>query len=383
MSRLGTETAFEVLARAKALEAQGRDIIHLQIGEPDFDTPPHVVEAAAQALRDGMTHYCPAPGIPQLREACADYLSRTRSLAIDPGRILVAPGAKPFLFFGVLSTCDPGDEVIYPNPGFPIYESVIRWAGATPVPLHLTEENGFAYSVEDVAELLTPRTRLIILNSPANPTGGLVPAEVNAGVARLLAEHDCYILSDEVYSEMAYDAAHDSIATHEGLLDRTILLDGFSKTFAMTGWRLGYACMPPELVEPVTRLFINCHSCTPPATQLAGVAALTGPWDDVERMLQEFRARRELVVDGLNALPGVSCIRPAGAFYAFPNISGTGKGSRELQDELLEQAGVAMLSGTSFGAFGEGYMRVSYANSRENIATALQKMGELLERVAV
>jgi aspartate aminotransferase len=383
MSRLGTETAFEVLARAKALEAQGREIIHLQIGEPDFDTPPHVVEAAAKALRDGQTHYCPAPGLPVLREACADYLSRTRSLQIDPARVLVAPGAKPFLFFGVLATCNPGDEVIYPNPGFPIYESVIRWAGATPVPLHLTEQNGFAYSVDDVASLLTPRTKLIILNSPANPTGGVVPAEVNAGVARLLADHDCYILSDEVYSEMAYDGEHDSIATREGLLDRTILLDGFSKTFAMTGWRLGYACMPPELVEPVARLFINCHSCTPPATQLAGVAALTGPWDDVERMLAEFRVRRELVVDGLNALPGVTCIRPAGAFYAFPNISGTGKGSRELQDELLEQAGVAMLSGTSFGAYGEGYMRVSYANSRENIAAALVKMGELLERVAV
>jgi aspartate/methionine/tyrosine aminotransferase len=383
MSRLGTETAFEVLARAKALEAQGREIIHLQIGEPDFDTPPHVVEAAARALRDGMTHYCPAPGLPVLREACADYLSRTRSLSIDPARVLVAPGAKPFLFYGVLAICDPGDEVIYPNPGFPIYESVIRWAGATPVPLHLSEERGFAYTAEDIASRLTPRTKLVILNSPANPTGGIVPREVNAEVARLLADHDCYILSDEVYSEMAYDAAHDSIAAHEGLLDRTILLDCFSKTFAMTGWRLGYASMPAELVEPVSRLFINCHSCTPPATQIAGVAALTGPWDDVERMLAEFRVRRELVVDGLNALPGVSCIRPAGAFYAFPNIAATGMGSRQLQDELLEQAGVAMLAGTAFGEFGEGYMRVSYANSRENIAAALQKMGELLERVAV
>jgi aspartate aminotransferase len=381
MSRLGTETAFEVLARAKALEAQGREIIHLQIGEPDFDTPPHVVEAAARALRDGMTHYCPAPGLPVLREACADYLSRTRQLAIDPARVLVAPGAKPFLFFGVLATCDPGDEVIYPNPGFPIYESVIRWAGATPVPLPLTEANGFAFSADDLAERLTPRTKLVILNSPANPTGGVVPREVNVAVARLLADHDCYILSDEVYSEMAYDDEHDSIAAHQGLLDRTILLDGFSKTFAMTGWRLGYAAMPAELVEPVARLFINCHSCTAPATQMAGVAALTGPRDEVDTMLAEFRVRRELVVDGLNALPGVSCVRPAGAFYAFPNITATGKGSRELQDELLEQAGVAMLAGSAFGEYGEGYMRVSYANSRDNIAAALAKMGELLDRV--
>ncbi len=381
MSRLGTETAFEVLARAKALEAQGREIIHLQIGEPDFDTPPHVVEAAARALRDGMTHYCPAPGLPVLREACADYLSRTRQLAIDPARVLVAPGAKPFLFFGVLATCDPGDEVIYPNPGFPIYESVIRWAGATPVPLPLTEANGFAFSADDLAERLTPRTKLVILNSPANPTGGVVPREVNVAVARLLADHDCYILSDEVYSEMAYDDEHDSIASHQGLLDRTILLDGFSKTFAMTGWRLGYAAMPAELVEPLARLFINCHSCTAPATQMAGVAALTGPRDEVDTMLAEFRVRRELVVDGLNALPGVSCVRPAGAFYAFPNITATGKGSRELQDELLEQAGVAMLAGSAFGEYGEGYMRVSYANSRDNIAAALAKMGELLDRV--
>jgi aspartate aminotransferase len=381
LSRLGTETAFEVLARAKALEAQGKDMIHLQIGEPDFDTPPHIVEAAVKALRDGQTHYCPAPGIPELREAAADYLSRTRSISVDPGRVLVTPGAKPFLFFGVLATCNPGDEVIYPNPGFPIYESVIRWAGATPVPLPLTEESGFAFSAEDLAERLTSKTKLVILNSPANPTGGVVPREVNAEVAKLLADHSCYILTDEVYCEMVYDGEHDSIASHGDLLDRTILLDGFSKTFAMTGWRLGYAAVPKDLVEPLTRLFINCHSCTPPASQLAGVAALTGPMDDVRAMIEEFRSRRELVVAGLNDLPGVSCVEPKGAFYAFPNITGTGMKARDLQNQLLEDAGVAMLAGTAFGEHGEGYMRVSYANSPENITTALGKMRELLERV--
>jgi aspartate aminotransferase len=383
LSRLGTETAFEVLARAKALEAQGKDMIHLQIGEPDFDTPPHIVEAAVKALREGQTHYCPAPGIPQLREAAADYLSRTRSITVDPGRVLVTPGAKPFLFFGVLATCNPGDEVIYPNPGFPIYESVIRWAGATPVPLPLTEEAGFAFNADDLAERLTPKTKLVILNSPANPTGGVVPREVNVEVAKLLAAHRCYVLTDEVYSEMVYDGEHDSIASHGDLLDRTILLDGFSKTFAMTGWRLGYASVPKELVEPLTRLFINCHSCTPPASQLAGVAALTGPMDDVRAMIEEFRARRELVVAGLNDLPGVSCVEPKGAFYAFPNITQTGMKARDLQNQLLEEAGVAMLAGTAFGEYGEGYMRVSYANSPENITTALGKMRELLERVPV
>jgi aspartate aminotransferase len=378
LDRLGTETAFELLARAKALEAEGRRIIHLQIGEPDFDTPPHVVEAAAKALREGHTHYCPAPGIPELREAAADYLSRTRGLAIPPARVLVTPGAKPFLFFGVLATCDPGDEVIYPNPGFPIYESVIRWAGATPVPLPLTEDRGFAFTAQDVADRLTDRTRLIILNSPANPTGGVVPGEVVDELAEVLEGHDCWILSDEVYSEMVWEGEHHSIATRGELLDRTILLDGFSKTFAMTGWRLGYAAVPEPLVEPLTRLFINCHSCTPPATQLAGVAALTGPWDAVEAMLAEFRARRQLVVEGLNAIPGVSCIEPAGAFYAFPNITQTGLSSRALQDRLLEEAGVAMLAGTAFGSYGEGYMRLSYANSQDNLREALVIMADLL-----
>jgi aspartate aminotransferase len=378
LERLGTETAFETLARARALEAQGRRIIHLEIGEPDFPTAPHVVEAAAKALRDGHTHYCPAPGLPELREACAEHLSRHRRLPIDPGRVLVAPGAKPFLFFGVLATCNPGDEVIYPNPGFPIYESVIRWAGATPVPLPIVEARGFAFSADDLASRLSPRTKLVILNSPANPTGGVVDRELNVEIARLLAEHDCWILSDEVYSELLYDAGHDTIAAHEGLLDRTILVDGFSKTFAMTGWRLGYAALPPPLVEPVTRLLINSVSCTAPAVQLAGVAALTGPRDGVEAMLAEFTRRRDVVVPGLNALPGVSCVAPRGAFYAFPNVTSTGLGARELAETLLVDAGVAVLSGTAFGEHGEGYLRLSYATSLEHIEEALLALSRTL-----
>ncbi len=382
LGRLGTETAFEVLARAKALEAQGRRIIHLEIGEPDFSTPRHIVEAGAKALRDGHTHYCPAPGLPVLREACAAHLSRHRSLEIDPARVLVAPGAKPFIFFGVLATCDPGDEVIYPNPGFPIYESVIRWAGATPVPLPITEESGFAFSAADLAERLTPRTKLVILNSPANPTGGIVDPGLNAEIARILAGHRCWILSDEVYSEMLYEGVHDTVASHEGLLERTILLDGFSKTFAMTGWRLGYAAVPEALVEPITRLMINSVSCTAPAVQLAGVAALEGPRDEVESMLAEFRRRRDAVVAGLNAIEGISCLSPSGAFYVFPNISATGLSAAALAERLLDEAGVAVLAGTAFGSHGEGFLRLSYANSLENLELALTAIAGLLDRVA-
>jgi aspartate/methionine/tyrosine aminotransferase len=282
----------------------------------------------------------------------------------------------------VLATCEPGDEVVYPNPGFPIYESVIRWAGATPVPLPLTEETGFAFTAADLEERLSPRTKLVILNSPGNPTGGIVERELNAEIARLLAGHRCWILSDEVYSELLYDAEHDTIAGHEGLLDRTILVDGFSKTFAMTGWRLGYACLPEALVEPVTRLMINSVSCTPPAVQLAGLAALTGPRDEVDAMRAEFRVRRDAVVTGLNRLPGVTCAVPRGAFYAFPNVTATGLGSKELADRLLDEAGVAVLSGTAFGAYGEGYLRLSYANTLENIERALAAIGGLLEGAA-
>ena len=383
MGRLGTETAFEVLARAKALEASGRRVIHLEIGEPDFTTPGHIVEAGMRALHDGHTHYCPAPGLPELREACAAHLSAHRGLEIDPGRVVVAPGAKPFLFFGVLATCEPGDEVIYPNPGFPIYESVIRFAGATPVPLPLVEERGFAFTADDLAERLTPRTRLVILNSPANPTGGIVDSALTAEIAAVLAGHDCFILSDEVYSEMLYGERHDTVAAHNDLLDRTLLVDGFSKTFAMTGWRLGYAALPSALVEPITRLLINSVSCTAPAVQLAGVAALQGPRTEVDAMLAEFDVRRGAVVAGLNALPGVSCVMPQGAFYAFPNITGTGMDARSVADRLLTEAGVAVLAGTAFGEFGEGYLRLSYANSLENIEEALGAMGDLLATAPV
>jgi aspartate aminotransferase len=380
--RLGTERAFEVLARAKALEAQGRTIIHLEIGEPDFDTPPHVVEAGARALREGHTHYCPAPGLPELREAAADHLTRTRAVTVDPARVLVAPGAKWFLFFGVLAVAGEGDEVIYPNPGYPIYESAINWSGAKAVPLPITEETGFAFTASDLAERLTPRTRMVILNSPANPTGGALDRELNAEIAEILADHDCWILSDEIYSELLYEGVHDSITAH-GLLDRTILLDGFSKTYAMTGWRLGYAAVPPALIEPLSRFLINSVACTAPAVQLAGVAALTGPHDAIDAMVAEFVRRREVLVDGLNRLPGVSCVMPRGAFYAFPNVAATGIDERTLATRMLDEAGVAVLAGTDFGEFGAGHIRLSYANSLEHLQEALEHMSGLLEAVAV
>jgi aspartate/methionine/tyrosine aminotransferase len=380
LERLGTETAFEVLARAKALEATGKRVIHLEIGEPDFDTPPHIVEAAAKALQDGQTHYCPAPGLPILRETCANHLSAHRGIDVHPDSIVVTPGAKPFLFFGILATCNPGDEVIYPNPGFPIYESAIKWAGATPVPLPLTEETDFAFTADDLRERLTPKTKMVILNSPANPTGGYISKQLNAEIANVLADHDCWILSDEVYSEMLWGGAeHDTIAGHQGLQDRTILLDGFSKTFAMTGWRLGYASLPEALREPITRLIINSVSCTAPATQLAGVAALTGPRTEIDAMMAEFDRRRAAVVEGLNSLPGVTCRDPKGAFYAFPNVTGTGQDGRVVADRLLQEAGVAVLSGTAFGEHGDGYLRLSYANSMENIQEAIEAMRGLLE----
>jgi aspartate/methionine/tyrosine aminotransferase len=380
--RLGTERAFEVLAQARALEAQGRNVIHLEIGEPDFATPPHVVEAGVRALREGHTHYCPAPGLPELREAAAEHLSKTRGVEVEPSRVLVAPGAKWFLFFGVLAVAGEGDEVIYPNPGYPIYESAINWSGATAVPLPITEETGFAFTASDLADRLTPRTRMVILNSPANPTGGAIDREQNSEIAEILAGHDCWILGDEIYSELLYEGAHDSITSH-GLLDRTILLDGFSKTYAMTGWRLGYAAVPPALIEPLSRFLINSVACTAPAVQLAGVAALTGPHDAIDAMVAEFMRRRRVLVDGLNRLPGVSCIMPRGAFYAFPNVTATGIDERTLATRLLEEAGVAVLAGTDFGEHGAGHIRLSYANSIEHLQEALEQMSGLLEAVAV
>ena len=378
LARLGTETAFSVLARAKELERDGRDVIHLEIGEPDFDTPAHICDAAAAAMRAGQTHYCPSAGLIELRETAAEYLGRTRRLEISPQNVLVANGAKPFLFFGILATCNPGDEVVYPDPGFPIYESAINWVGATPVALPLHEERDFVFDPDELESRLSARTKLVILNSPQNPTGGVAGREDLAAAARLIAGTDAWILSDEVYSEMLYEGAFASIASEAGMLERTILLDGFSKTFAMTGWRCGYAAVPDALVDPLVRFFVNSTSCVPPFVQLAGVAALTGPMDDVDAMMTEFRARRALVVEGLNALPGVTCRTPLGAFYAFPNVSGTGFGADELARRLLDEAGVAVLAGSAFGKVGRDNLRLSYANSQANLATALERMGTFL-----
>jgi aspartate aminotransferase len=382
VARLGTETAFSVLARAKEMERAGRDVIHLEIGEPDFDTPAHITEAGVAALRAGETHYCPAAGIAELREAVAAELSRTRGVAIAPERVLVANGAKPFLFFTILATCEPGDEVVYPDPGFPIYESAIRWAGATPVALPLREELGFSFAPDELRALLSPRTRLVILNSPQNPTGGLTPAPDLAAAAEAILGTEAWVLSDEVYARILYDdGAFASIASVPGILERTILLDGLSKTYAMTGWRCGYAAVPEVLIEPLTRFFVNSTSCVPPFVQHAGVAALTGPQDAVAAMVSEFEARREVVVDGLNALPGVSCLSPRGAFYVFPNVEDVPMSAEVLADRLLEEAGVAVLAGTAFGSYGAGHLRLSYANSQANLRRALERMAEFLSAV--
>ena len=383
MSRLGTETAFEVLARAKALEAQGREIIHLEIGEPDFDTPAHIKAAAVRALEEGWTHYTPAAGILALREAIADYIRRTRGIPVGPEHVVVVPGGKPIMFFAILALVEEGDEVIYPNPGFPIYESMIRFVGARPVPLRLRMENEFRVDVEELARLITPRTRMLILNSPANPTGGVLTREDLEAIAELCLKHDLVVLSDEIYSRILYEGEHISIASFPGMLERTIILDGFSKTYAMTGWRLGYGVMPEPLAEAVTRLMINSNSCTAAFTQIAGIAALTGPQDEVDRMVAAFRERREVMVEGLNRLPGFRCLKPKGAFYAFPNIEGTGMSSRELAHYLLEEAGVAVLSGTAFGEYGEGFLRLSFANSIENIQKALERIEKALQRLPI
>jgi aspartate aminotransferase len=375
---LGTETAFSVLARAREMERAGRDVIHLEIGEPDFDTPAHITEAGIAALRAGETHYCPAAGIAELRDAVATELSRTRGVPIAPERVLVGNGAKPFLFFTILATCEPGDEVVYPDPGFPIYESAIRWAGGTPVALPLREELGFSFAPDELGALMSERTKLVILNSPHNPTGGLTPAADLEAAAQLILETPAWVLSDEVYARIVYGGAFASIASVPGMLERTVLLDGLSKTYAMTGWRCGYAAVPEALVEPLTRFFVNSTSCVPPFVQYAGVAALTGPQDDVAAMVVEFETRRDLVVAGLNALPGVSCLSPRGAFYVFPNVAGTPIGAEMLADRLLEEAGVALLAGTAFGAQGADHLRLSYANSQENLTRALERMGGFL-----
>ena len=380
IGRLGTESAFEVLARAKQLEAQGRDIVNLGIGQPDFQTPEHVVEAAVKALRDGHHGYTPANGIQELREAVAEDLELRHRVTIDPANVVVVPGGKVTMFFAVLMFGEPGAEILYPNPGFPIYESVINFSGATAVPIPLREDNSFAFSAEEVLSLITPKTRLIILNSPANPTGGVTPREeVDRLVEGLEVHPDVAILSDEIYSQMLYDGReHVSLLQYPQLRDRVIMLDGWSKTYAMTGWRLGFAVWPKALVEAATRLAINCHSCVNAASQYAGIAALRGPQDAVAEMMAAFDMRRRSIHRSLNDIPGITCVEPAGAFYAFPNISGTGVAAKTLEVDLLEQAGVATIAGSSFGRYGEGYLRLSYANSQENIRKALDRIGEYL-----
>lgn len=380
LERLGTETAFEVLARAAKLAAEGRDIINLGIGQPDFKTPPHIVEAAIKALRDGHHGYTPANGIPRLREAVAADISKYRSVEVDPDRIMIVPGGKVTMFFAILIFGEPGAEIIYPNPGFPIYESVIAYTGAKPVPMRLMEETGFAFSAEEVLAQITPRTRLIILNSPANPTGGVVPkAEIDKLVAGLEAHPHVAVMSDEIYSRILYEGReHVSLLRYESLRDRLILLDGWSKTYAMTGWRLGYSVWPEKLFAHAERLAVNCHSCVNAATQYAGIAALEGPQDAVDAMCRAFDERRRLIVRELNQLPGVRCVDPGGAFYAFPNIEGTGMSARELQRQMLEEAGIATVAGTSFGALGEGFVRFSYAASTEDISRAIERIRSVL-----
>jgi len=380
LGRLGTESAFEVLARAQKLAAQGHDIINLGIGQPDFRTPDHIVEAGIKALRDGHHGYTPANGLPALRAAVAADLNRRHGVEVNPDNVVVVPGGKPTMFFAVLMFGQPGVEIMYPNPGFPIYESVIKYSGATPVPIALEEKNGFAFSAEDVLSKITPRTRLIIINSPANPTGGVTPkAEIDKLVAGLLDHPHVALMSDEIYSQMLYGGReHVSLLQYPEIRDRLIMLDGWSKTYAMTGWRLGFAVWPDAMVDPVTRLCINDHSCVNAATQFAGIAALEGPQDAARAMVAEFDKRRRIIVDGLNALPGFRCADAAGAFYAFPNIEGTGMTARQAQDRFLQEAGVATVAGTSFGAWGEGYVRFSYANSAENIAAALDRIRKIL-----
>jgi len=382
LSRLGTESAFEVLAKANALAASGKDIINLGIGQPDFKTPDHIVEAAAKALKDGHHGYTPANGIPELRQAVAADIAKYRGVEVDPDCVMVVPGGKVTMFFAIIMFGEPGAEIIYPNPGFPIYESAINFSGAKAVPMALHEEKGYAFDAEEVLALITENTRLLILNSPANPTGGTVPKEeFDKLVAGLERWPDVAILSDEIYSRMLYDGReHVSLLEYGSVRDRVILLDGWSKTYAMTGWRMGYGVWPKSLIEGATRLSINCHSCVNAAAQWAGIAALEGPQGAVDKMIDAFDARRRVIVDRLNALPGFSCPEPGGAFYAFPNITGTGFASRDLQDQLLEETGVATISGTSFGAKGEGYIRFSYANSTENIEKAIDRIAEFLAR---
>ena len=374
MSRLGTETAFEVLNRARALEKKGKEIIHLEIGEPDFDTPANIIEAGVDALYMGWTHYGPAAGLPDLRQTIADYVSRTRSVPVSSEEVVVVPGGKPIIFFTILALIEAGDEVIYPNPGFPIYESMINYSLGKAIPIPLREERDFSVDVKELASLITDRTKLIILNSPHNPTGGTLTKKDILEIAEAIGDRNILILSDEIYSRLIFEGEHFSIMSVPGFKERTILLDGFSKTYAMTGWRMGYGVMRPDLAVHIARLMTNSTSCTASFTQVAGIAALRGDQSSVDKMCAEFKRRRDAFVAGLNKLKGFSCRMPKGAFYVFPNITKTGWPSKKLADALLEEAGVACLSGTAFGEYGEGYLRFSVANSLENLNTALQRI---------
>jgi aspartate/methionine/tyrosine aminotransferase len=376
MSRLGTETAFEVLVRARALEAKGKDIVHLEIGEPDFDTPSNVIDAGVEALRSGWTHYSPSVGLPQLREAIAEDAGRRRGVKIDPAEVVVVPGGKPIIFFTILALVEEGDEVIYPNPGFPIYESMIHFLGAKAVPIPLREAMDFRLDVSELKHLITDRTRLIILNSPHNPTGGVLSERDVREIAAAIGDRDIMVLSDEIYSRLVFEGSHFSLMSVEGWKDRTILLDGFSKTYAMTGWRMGYGIMRTDLAAHIARLMTNSNSCTASFTQMAGIEAVRGDQSSVDKMCAEFKRRRDFFVGRVNRIPGFSCKSPKGAFYVFPNITGTGWNSKKLADALLEEAGVACLAGTAFGDFGEGYLRFSVANSIENITKALDRVAE-------
>jgi aspartate/methionine/tyrosine aminotransferase len=378
-ANLGTETAFETLAKAKELERQGKSIIHLEIGEPDFDTPVHIRDAAKQALDDGFTHYGASAGQLELREAIAKHQTERQGYEVSPGSVIVTPGGKPVMFFTIMALIEEGDEVIYPNPGFPIYESMIRYMGGTPVPMQLNEETGYNADIENLRSLITPATKLLIVNSPNNPCGSVIPEADLEKIAEMAVENDLTVMADEIYKDMYYgDEEHVSITKFPGMRERTVILDGFSKSYAMTGWRLGYGIFPEFLVEPVTRLMTNSVSCTSVFSQMAAIAALEGPQDSVVEMMKEFTVRRDLIVEGLNSLPGVTCVTPKGAFYAFPNIRGTGLSSKDFAEKAMYEAGVALLAGTAFGEFGDGYIRVSFANSRENLAEAIERLRKML-----
>ena len=373
MSRLGTETAFEVLARAKALEAKGKHVVHLEIGEPDFDTPQNIVDAAVKALRSGSTHYGPSAGLPQARAGFAEWFSKDRGVEVDPDQIVITPGAKPIIYFTLTALVEPGDEVVFPNPGFPIYESMIDFTGGKAVPLPLREANGFSFDPDELRRLVTDKTKLIILNTPGNPCGGVLSPQDLSVVAEVAKKHDCWVLSDEIYSKIIYEGGHHSMLEVDGMAERTIVLEGHSKTYAMTGWRLGYGVMPAELATSIARLQTNSTSCTASFTQEAGVEALLGDQSGAQAMVKEFRARRDLVVGLLNEIPGVSCLNPGGAFYVFPNVKELGVPCEDLARTLLDEYGVAALAGTSFGSYGDGYLRFSYANSQENLKEGIAR----------